>query len=510
MKIFLSYPSEERSIAERLNVALLQHGHDVFFDRADLPAGQEYDQTIANAIASSELIVFLITPASVTPGRYTLTEIKFTEERWPSPGGHVLPVMVRPTPMATVPSYLAAVNMLVPRGNVVAETAHEVRRLTRGRSLTNRIGERLRSPVGIGALAAILIVAMVALTMKPWARSTSGGVRLPEAVRQNARAVVSTADSGFALALVNPPRLVRFSDRGAQIGEAVGLMGYPVAMVRNHNAIIVATRARDGVMVLDSKTLAVADSMVLDASLVQPPYRFVNPPRRSGDLQSVAVGRRYDLWMTTGDRDGEPTVLRFRGLDRTWEVATFTVDTAGFGPDANGVRLRDVAGEIYGVRMRGDTSALYHLVGFIRIDRFDGKDLKLVRCAHDVAAAPSGNPIFLSCDNELQEVSVDGRQLTVVRTKPTLPVDRTPATSSWDLIEADSGHVIVALNTASKPNDTPVRARLAAVDAAGSVRQLFDRSGAVVESVAMTQLSVVAVLRLANGSTDVVVLPRQR
>ena len=125
---------------------------------------------------------------------------------------------------------------------------------------------------------------------------------------------------------------------------------------------------------------------------------------------------------------------------------------AGLWPDANGVRLRDVAGEIYGIGMRGDTSALYHLVGFIRIDRFDGKDLKLVQCAHDVAAAPSGNPIFLSCDNGLG-LSVNGRQLTVVRTQPTLPVDRTPGTSSWDLIEADSGHVIVALNTASKPND---------------------------------------------------------
>ena len=103
MKIFLSYPSEERSIAKRLNVALLQHGHDIF-DRADLPAGQEYDQTIANAIASSDLIVFLVARASVTPGRYTLTEIKFTEERWPIADGHVLPVMVRPTPMATVPT----------------------------------------------------------------------------------------------------------------------------------------------------------------------------------------------------------------------------------------------------------------------------------------------------------------------------------------------------------------------------------------------------------------------
>jgi hypothetical protein len=69
VKIFLSYPSEERDTAERLNYALVDQGHDVFFDRADLPAGYEYDQRIVSAIAESDLIVFLITPAAVTPGR---------------------------------------------------------------------------------------------------------------------------------------------------------------------------------------------------------------------------------------------------------------------------------------------------------------------------------------------------------------------------------------------------------------------------------------------------------
>ena len=512
MKIFLSYPSEERSAAERLNLALLQQGHDVFFDRADLPPGLEYDQAIATAIASSDLVVFLITPASVTPGRYTLTEIKLVEERWPRPDGRVLPVMMRATEIASVPSYLRAVNILVPHGDAVAETAHEVRRLARNLRLTTRVLRSLRSPAGLVAVAVVAAVGAFSWTARPLADGLIGRrvVRLPANIRQNARAVVPTTDSGFAIALANPPRLVRFSDRGAQIGEPAELMGDPVALTRTPGYILVVTRGRDGIMVLDAKTLRAADSTIFDPASVEPASRSGTSPRLSGDIQSVVVGNRSDLWMTTGDRDGEPTVLRFRGLDRKWQVATFTVDTAGFGRDAIGVRLRAVGGDIYGVRMRGDTSALYHFVGFIRIDRFDGKDVKLVRCAHDVAAAPSGNPMFLSCDNELQEVSVQARQLTVVRTRPTLAPDRTPGTSSYDLIETDAGRVFVALNTTAKPNDTPRRARIAELDSAGAVRPVLDVPDAVVLSFGVTPASVVAVLRRADGSMDAVVEPRPR
>ena len=511
MKIFLSYPSEERTTAERLNYALLQQGHDVFFDREDLAPGLEYDQAIAGSIAASDLVVFLLTPGFVRPGRYTLTEVKLTEERFPTPDGRVLPVLVQPTDIAAIPPYLRAVNFLVPRGEVVAETAHEVQRLTGKLGLTSRLTRRLRSPAGLVMAAAVVAIGVVAWVARPRAKTDGrDAVTLPASVRTRARAVVGLADSGFAIATANPPQLVRFSETGAQIGDAIDLVGEPVFMTRTPKHVLVATRGRDGLMVFEAAKLRIVDSTLLDPSRVQETYRPAKPVRRSADIQSVAVGPKGELWVTTGDRDGEPGVLRYRPFDARWDAPTFTVDTAGFGPDANGVRLRDIRGELWGARTRGTPSSLYHFNGFIRIDRFDGANLKLVRCAHDVAAAPSGNVLFLGCENELQEVSVESNALTLVRTRPTLPPDGAAGMSSYDLLQTDSSRVIVGLSTTAAPNDKPARARVAEVDSVGAVRTLLDVRDAVVTSLGVTSRSVVAVLRRTDGSTDAVVVARPR
>lgn len=514
MKIFLSHPSEERDVAERMNLALVQLGHDVFFDRADLEPGREYDQAIADAIAASELFIFLITPGSVKPGRYTLTELKLAEEHWPHPDGHVLPVMLRPTDFAAVPNYLRAVDILTPTGEPAAETAHAVRALVRGRSLTTRLGRVFRSRTGIAVAAAVVVAASAfAWIARPWEHGIlgRGPVRLPVAVRQRARAVLPLVDSGFVVATANPNQLVRFSDAGVQKGEPVDLMGDPVSMTRTPRSLIVVTRGRDGVMLLDAKKLRVTDSTIIDPSLVEPAYHVPNAPKRSGDLQFAAVGMRGDIYVTTGDRDGEPTILRWQSYGHRWSVLTFAVDSAGFGADANGVRLRDVYGDLWGVRTRGEPSALYHMVGFVRVDRFDGKDTKLVRCAHDLGDTPAKNLLFVSCDNELQEVAVDGKQLTLVRARPTLPPDRAPGTTSYDLLATDSTWTaFVALSTGAEPNDRPVRARVAEVDSVGAVRTLLDEKDAAVRSLAVTPRSVIAVLRRADGSADAVVIPRKR
>lgn len=121
MKIFLSYASEIRTRAEGVNAALQAAGHDVFFDREDLPAGLNYDDRIRSAIESSDLFVFLLSPAAVAEGHYTRTELKIARRRWPDPAGHVLPVMVDATPFSALPPYLGSVTVLVPEGNLAAE-----------------------------------------------------------------------------------------------------------------------------------------------------------------------------------------------------------------------------------------------------------------------------------------------------------------------------------------------------------------------------------------------------
>ena len=132
MRIFLSYASDDRSVAERINLALNEEGHDVFFDRTDLPPGEGYNKLIRDQLRQSDRVVFLLSPASVTPGRYTLTELRFAEQKWPHPQGRVLPVMIAPTDFDDVPNYLKAVNILDPKGDVAAEVASVLARSDAG------------------------------------------------------------------------------------------------------------------------------------------------------------------------------------------------------------------------------------------------------------------------------------------------------------------------------------------------------------------------------------------
>ena len=71
--IFLSYPSSLEQTAAALELALKGEGYKVFRDRSALPPGESFDARIQAAVEDSDLFVFLITPDSVTPGRYTLT-----------------------------------------------------------------------------------------------------------------------------------------------------------------------------------------------------------------------------------------------------------------------------------------------------------------------------------------------------------------------------------------------------------------------------------------------------
>jgi hypothetical protein len=131
--IFVSYASEQRTLAEEIVLALRAEGHRVFFDRADLTDGGAYNEPLREGIEACDLLVFLISPESVQPGRYTLTEAGLAEKKWPSPAGHVLPVLVRPTETAAIPAYLRSVVMLRPAGNVPAEVVMAVDRLLKPR-----------------------------------------------------------------------------------------------------------------------------------------------------------------------------------------------------------------------------------------------------------------------------------------------------------------------------------------------------------------------------------------
>lgn len=131
MKIFLSYASEQSEIAKEVALALRAENHMVFFDRSSLPTGEAYNAKIREAIEDCQLFIFLISPHSVTEGRYTLTELEFAEHKWPRPWGYVLSVKVVSTPTADIPPYARAGTFLQPKGSIAAEVAAEVHRMSK-------------------------------------------------------------------------------------------------------------------------------------------------------------------------------------------------------------------------------------------------------------------------------------------------------------------------------------------------------------------------------------------
>lgn len=136
MKIFLSYSSEQRQLAERIDEVLESEGHIVFFDRDSLAVGETYDKRIRTAIRECQLFIFLVSPESVQHGSYALTELKLLELLDASDRPALLPVLVAPLDFALLPAFLGTRTVYEPSGYVPAEVAAQV----------DLIGRRLERP----------------------------------------------------------------------------------------------------------------------------------------------------------------------------------------------------------------------------------------------------------------------------------------------------------------------------------------------------------------------------
>ena len=127
LNIFLCYAYQDRPLAEEIAQALKNRGHDVFFDTYSIRASSDFNERIESAVRESDRFVFLISDESIQPGKYTLTELRFAQMRWPSPAGRVFPVLVEPAVnIQRLPAYLRSVHIFSTRGNAVAEVAAEI------------------------------------------------------------------------------------------------------------------------------------------------------------------------------------------------------------------------------------------------------------------------------------------------------------------------------------------------------------------------------------------------
>ena len=146
MRIFLSYASQDREMAKSIYLALRDQRHTVFFDRADLPAGDEYHNRIRSAIENSDLFMFLISANAIDAGSYTLTELSIAEKMLIK----VLPVVLGNVDVEKLPALLKAVTFFQTDGNLPAAVAAEVYRIAK-----ERRRRRLKY------LSAALVVALV-------------------------------------------------------------------------------------------------------------------------------------------------------------------------------------------------------------------------------------------------------------------------------------------------------------------------------------------------------------
>ncbi len=156
--IFLCHASEDKAQVEPMQLALANAGCDVFYDQQSLPAGSDYHERIQWAIKRCDVFVFVASPASLTAGRFTLTELKFARERWPSPVDHVLPVVLQGTKPTELPQYLQATTALCITGNPAAEVRASLEAMLG--KLQRRKRRRilaLGTSLGCAALAAALV-----------------------------------------------------------------------------------------------------------------------------------------------------------------------------------------------------------------------------------------------------------------------------------------------------------------------------------------------------------------
>jgi len=76
MKIFISYATEDKDVAEQIHFALEDAGYETFFDREHIKPSEAFRNRIIDEIKQSDIFVFVISYDSVKAGKFTLEEVE--------------------------------------------------------------------------------------------------------------------------------------------------------------------------------------------------------------------------------------------------------------------------------------------------------------------------------------------------------------------------------------------------------------------------------------------------
>jgi len=158
-QVFICHASEDHLVAEEIATALRTRGFKVFLDKDSLEAGDGHDARITAALNKSSVFVFLISPSSVAPNCYTLTELRLAQKKEPNPSKWVLPVIVTEVDQK-LPPYLQTVAPLRTQGHLPAEVGNAVARMT-------------KSSGKMVALAAVVLVLGLGIAVFAMTRQTT-------------------------------------------------------------------------------------------------------------------------------------------------------------------------------------------------------------------------------------------------------------------------------------------------------------------------------------------------
>ncbi|MEO0548722.1 MAG: toll/interleukin-1 receptor domain-containing protein [Pseudomonadota bacterium] len=128
--MFISYARDDAELARELAQGIRNRGDRVFFDADSMLPASDFNAQIEKSIRKADRFVFLASSASLSDGRYTLTELNAAKAQWPSPVGKVVTVLANDeVGPEDLDAYLRSVQVFRPSGNLVAEVLQFLNRL---------------------------------------------------------------------------------------------------------------------------------------------------------------------------------------------------------------------------------------------------------------------------------------------------------------------------------------------------------------------------------------------
>lgn len=395
MRIFISFASIDRDLAEEVGARLRGDGHHVFVDQHSLEPGVPYDAVIRKEVTGCDLFVFFVSPESVAQG-YARTELDVFADRAPNPGRRLLVFEVRPTAEALLPPYLRGIHIARRSGNLVADIVSNVEKRARARRRRwiTAVGTMLAVGVA-GGVAALrvwphhvnTVVADTSVTHAPADAAAFRSVALDPALAGRVRAV-TVADGGLWLVAADPNALIHLDDE-ARVVESVSLDGAPTAIAATGGQVVIALRAESSAKLVSwdivgkkvAWTIPIALPRTRDTVFAQVPY---------------AIGiAGSEIWVATSGDGAAPAVASL-GHEGKWRLRMLDIPN-----DIEHVTFSTSGGMLF-MLTSGSPGYIYRLARD-GVWQVSGHEVEWVGCLD--AMTTSGEPwLGVSCDREIVNI----------------------------------------------------------------------------------------------------------